>query len=267
MFPPEGAAPTSTLMLLRAVQRVADACSALGRDDDAARFRTAARRLADAYHSEYFDTQSRHYAIAGTGYRQAINVLPLAFGAVPAQYSADVFASLERDLIDRTSRHLDCGAAGVKQLLPVLDEYGRTDLAIDVATQPTRPGWGEWRAAGDTLWESWDADARSRNHYFLGSIAFWIQQRVGGLRATAPGWSEIEVAPVHDDRIRWGRITHETVRGPAAVDWSRDGADWHFRLAVPNGATATVRVPGADPVVVSAGPHELTVKTQVELTP
>jgi len=267
MFPPEGAAPTSTLMLLRAVQRVADACSALGRDDDAERFRDASGRLAEAYHSEYFDPQTRHYAVPGVAYRQAMNVLPLAFGAVPEQYASEVFASLESDLLNRTSRHLDCGAAGVKQLLPVLDQYGRADLAIDVATQPTRPGWGEWRAAGDTLWESWDADARSRNHYFLGSIAFWIQQRVGGLRATAPGWSEIEVAPVYDDRICWGRISHDSVRGRAAVGWSREGTDWRFRLDVPNGATATVRVPGADPVVVGEGPHELTVETQVELTP
>lgn len=260
-FPPEGAAPTSTMMLHRTAQRAADACDALGRADEAAAYREAASRLAAAYHREYFDDVSGSYRVAGVGYRQSLNILPLAFGAVPDEHRAAVFASLVGDLENRTGRHLDCGAASVKQLLPVLDAHGRADLALDVLLQTTRPGWHVWRQDSDTLWESWDPDARSRNHYFLGSVAAWIQQRVGGLRASAPGWRSIEFAPITDERVLRARTTHETVRGLAAADWSRSGREWQIDLTVPAGSHATVRIDGTPPLMRDAGIHRIRLET------
>ncbi len=123
-------------------------------------------------------------------------MLPLAFGVVPDEHVTSVRRSLVDDLEQRTGGHLDCGAVGVRHLLPVLSAAGRDDLALTVLTQRTAPSWGWWFENGETtLLESWDPDARSRNHYFLGSVAAWIQQRVGGLRVTEPGWTAFEISP------------------------------------------------------------------------
>jgi alpha-L-rhamnosidase len=70
-----------------------------------------------------------------------MNILTLAFGAVPDEHVTSVARSLAHDIEHRTGGHLDCGAIGVKYLLPVLSDHGRDDLAVTVATQRTAPGW------------------------------------------------------------------------------------------------------------------------------
>jgi alpha-L-rhamnosidase len=258
MFAPEGAAPTATMMLGRVAGRAADICRALGRTDQAERYADAAQQIAGAYHRAFFDQDSGTYRHDEVGYRQTMNVLPLAFGAVPDEDVDRVVAGLVRDIEQRTDGHLDCGAIGVKHLLPVLSEHGHDDLARTVATQRTAPGWGVWRQSGaTTLRESWDADARSHNHYFLGSVAAWIQQRVGGVRQTAPGWAAFEIRPVVDDRVGWARISHRTVRGDLAVHWHHEDGHWRADVTVPAGATAALHLPGRPATPLPSGAHRL----------
>lgn len=256
-FAPEGPMPTATMVLLHLVQRVADIGDVLG-DTGAERYRAAAAQLATAYHQRFFDTATGTYRAPGVGYRQAMNVLPLAFGAVPAEHVTSVAEGLFADIEHRTGGHLDCGAVAAKHLLPVLAAHGRPDLAITVATQRTRPGWGPWFEAGAaTLMESWDETARSHNHYFLGAASAWIQQAVGGLRPTSPGWATFDVAPLADDRLTWARTAHTTVRGRAAVAWRRTGDAWELDVEVPETAVATVRVPGHPETSLAGGRHAL----------
>ncbi|MDR0593275.1 MAG: family 78 glycoside hydrolase catalytic domain, partial [Bifidobacteriaceae bacterium] len=184
---PEGMAPIGTIMAVAALRGAAAVLRGAGQAG-AARFDAAAADAARAYHDAYFDPAAGVYAAPGVGYRQGMNILPLAFGAVPAEHVGSVRAGLVRDLEERTGGHLDCGFLGVRHLPRVLSEAGRDDLAIAALTIRTSPGWGAWYEAGETtLLESWDADARSRSHYSLGSVAAWIQQRIGALRLTEPG--------------------------------------------------------------------------------
>jgi alpha-L-rhamnosidase len=258
LFAPEGPMPTATMMLHHVACRAADIHGELGETSDARRYRAAADTVAAAYHRRFFDAATGTYRDPDVGYRQAMNVLPLAFGAVPADHVTAVAEGLFADIENRTRGHLDCGAVAAKHLLPVLAAHGRPDLAVTVATRRDRPGWGVWRDAGAaTLMESWDETARSHNHYFLGAAAAWIQQAVGGLRATSPGWATFDVAPIVDDRIGWARITHTSVRGRIEVAWRRSGGDWELTVEVPDTATATVRLPGHADAALQGGRHRL----------
>lgn len=222
----------------------------------------AALCISAAYHDAYFDEDAGFYSVAGAGYRQVLNVLPLAFEMVPAQHVSSVRASLVDDLENRTSGHLDCGAIGVRYLLPVLSDAGRDDLALGVLLQRTRPGWGIWFDGGErTLLEAWGEDARSRNHYFLGSVAAWIQQRVGGLRSTSPGWKTFEVSPVDDPRVTKATVSHRTPNGTASVSWRRGRGGWSLHIEVPAGSTATLAL---EPVrrYLPSGTHQLFVPTE-----
>ncbi|WP_425826632.1 family 78 glycoside hydrolase catalytic domain [Streptomyces fractus] len=254
-FAPEGPTPTATMMLGRIAQRMADISTALGHTDLARTYRAAARRVFTAYHDTYFDPAAGAYrATTGTGYRQSMNVLPLAFGAVPEEHTDSVFQSLVTDITERTAGHLDCGAIGVKHLLPVLSSHGRHDLAVTVATRPDRPGWGAWHRAGShTLHEHWDADARSHEHYFLGSTGAWMHRFVAGLRPTAPGWSTLDIAPLPDPRVPWARIGHRTPYGPIGVEWRRDGSTWHVDTTIPHGVRARLVLPGHEPTRLVPG--------------
>ncbi|MER7076841.1 alpha-L-rhamnosidase [Saccharopolyspora kobensis] len=257
-FAPEGPMPTATMMLRHVASRCADILDVLGETGAAERYRAAADVVATAYHQRFFDSGSGTYRVPGVGYRQAVNVLPLAFDAVPAEHVAAVAEGLFADIEHRTGGHLDCGAVAAKHLLPVLAAHGRPDLAITVATRRERPGWGVWREAGAaTLMESWDETARSHNHYFLGAAAAWIQQAVGGLRPTSPGWASFDVAPILDDRVEWARTAHTTSRGRAAVEWRRSDGTWELEVEVPEAARAAVRLPGHPETSLPGGRHAL----------
>lgn len=257
---PEGMAPIGTIMSVTLLQHAAAILRELD-DDHAERYDVAAAKVSDTYHRAYFDTSAGVYAVRGVGYRQVLNILPLAFGVVPESLVASVRAGLVSDLEERTDGHLDCGAIGVRHLLPVLSAAGRDDLALTLLTRRTPPGWGAWYEAGETtLLESWDADARSRNHYFLGSVSAWIQQRVGGLRVLEPGWRRFEVAPLDDPRVSRADIRHSTPLGEARAKWERGPGGWRFEISVPDGAQAHLRV-GAEEQELSAGEHVLHLRT------
>jgi alpha-L-rhamnosidase len=241
---PEGMAPIGTAMTVTILQHASRVLEAIG-DTSATEYAAAASFVGSRYHDEYFDPTVGGYGVRGTGYRQVLDILPLAFGIVPDEHVASTRQRLITDLETRTSGHLDCGAVGVRHLLPVLSAAGRDDLAVTVLTQRTRPSWGVWYEDGErTLLESWDRNARSRNHYFLGSVDAWIQQRVGGLRLTAPGWREFEIDPVDDPRIDRASIHHRTPLGPASVQWERGRGGRRFEVRVPDGSAASLEVGG-----------------------
>lgn len=254
-IPPEGTAPTATLMMISVLQHAARIMTVLRSADSAHRFTDAARRTADAYHVAYFDRETGSYAAPGAGYRQTMNALPLLFDVVPEPLRVRVGKGLTFDLEHRTAGHLDAGAVGTRYLPNALSLIGRDDLALDVLTQQTAPGWGAWFAAGEqTLMESWDATARSRNHYFLGGALSWVHQRVGGMRAAAPGWRIIDIDPIDDPRISRGSIRHDTPQGRAAVSWRRRSGGMDLDIEVPPGSIARVR-DGGTAVELGSGTH------------
>lgn len=256
---PEGMRPIGTIMAAASLRQTATLLRELG-DSREAEYAAAADQVARRYHQEYFDAGEGGYRVPGAGYRQVLDILPLAFGFVPLENVDSVRHGLIEDLELRTDGHLDCGAVGVRHLLPVLTAAGRDDLALTVLTQQTRPSWGAWYEAGEsTLLESWDVDARSRNHYFLGSVAAWIQQRVGGLRLTEPGWRRFVVDPVDDERVTRARMRHRTPLGDVAIRWERGPGGWRVDLRVPKGSIADVRIAGGEQEL-TAGDHVLRIR-------
>jgi len=75
-------------------------------------------------------------------------------------------------------------------------------------------------------------------------VASWIQQRIGGLRATAPGWTTFDVSPINDPRIVSASIRHRTPHGDANAAWERGPGGWSVQVTVPPGTLATVDIGG-----------------------
>ena len=176
---PEGMAPIGTVMSAAVLKQTAAVLSELG-DPDARRYLEQAESVGAAYHREFFDPDAGVYAVPGTGYRQALNVLPLAFGTVPAAAVESVRGGLIADLETRTDGHLDCGAVGVRHLLPVLTEAGRDDLALTVLTRRSRPGWGPGtRRASRPCWSHGEPTLA------LGTTISWDRCRPGSSRRWA----------------------------------------------------------------------------------
>lgn len=238
-----------TAFVFHATTTLAAIARVLGRDADADEFDAAAGRIAEAFNAEWLTPDGYRDAIGGR--RQVHQVLALAFGLVPEPAVATVVGALVDDIRQRDD-HLWVGALGTKHLLRVLTEHGHADLALRVATRTDAPSWGAWFETGaTTMWEHW-SNARSRDHYFLGTIDDWFFGDLAGVGILEPGYVRVAVDPVAPDGLDGVEATVGTPLGPLRVGWERDGDALLIRLRVPVGCT--VEVAGA---AYGSGEHDV----------
>jgi alpha-L-rhamnosidase len=260
---PEGTRLYGTSYIYLTATKLAQMARALGRDADARHFDTLASRIATAINTTFLDrTAGAYYDDKSAGYRQTSNLLPLSLGIVPAASKPAVVAHLVSDIQQR-GMHLNTGALGTKVILPTLTDLGYGDLAYQVATNPTYPGWGYWFSGlgATTMWEQWEADSRSHDHAFLGTVDDWLYQRVAGIEPAAPGYTKVTVKPYPVGGLTSASGHVDSPLGTVSSDWTRMQGRFTLRVTVPAGATATVFVPTATrrSVTGPAGAHLETV--------
>jgi alpha-L-rhamnosidase len=119
-----------------------------------------------------------------------------------------------------------------------------------------------------TIWERWDSmlpdgtinpgQMTSFNHYALGAVADWMHRSIGGIAPLEPGYARVLIAPRPGGDIDWARTSLETRHGKISVSWSRDGdGPVELDVAVPDGVTALVRLPGLQEQELGSGQHHL----------
>ena len=245
---PEDKRIAATAYLYRMADVMAQIEHVLGNDDKSRHFDAMAARVRAAFNQQFLDSARGLYRGQGDdGVRQTHQLLALGFGLVPTAQRARVVDALVQ-AVHAHDDHLDTGALGTKLLLPTLTATGHADLAWIVATQTSFPSWGYWRENGATsLWEHWKLDARSRGHYFLGTIDDWLFADVAGLRPLAPGWQRIGIHPALTAWLDRAQADTMTPFGRTAVAWSHKSGKLQLDVDVPLGSTAEVRVPGVTP--------------------
>jgi len=254
-FPPEGPDLCAAAYHYRAVTTLAAAAQVLGHLADADADEDLAARLRGAFHARFFDADAGCYGTGRGGYRQTSQVLPLAFGLVPAKHANRVVAGLVAD-IGAKGDHLDTGILGTKELWEVLTAHGHADLAYALLTQRTHPGFGDWVDQGaTTLWEAWE-QPRSRNHHMYGSYDAWLYSTVAGIAATAPGYARLRVQPTLCDGLSWANASIDTVRGRVASSWtlSADGR-FDLQVTIPPNAQADIVLPTGQRHQAGPGEH------------
>jgi len=99
----------------------------------------------------------------------------------------------------------------------------------------------------------------SFNHYALGAVADWMHRVVGGLAPAEPGYRTVRVAPRPGGGLTWAETTLDTPHGHVAVSWRlAPHGELEVHITVPEGVTAQVDVPGAEPQHVGGGHHHVT---------
>ena len=255
---PEDKRVAATAYLYRMAQTMARIERVLGSDGKARHFDAMSSQVYAAFNRQFFDPAKGLYRGQGDdGVRQTHQLLALGFGLVPAAQRPRVIDALIQAMHAHDD-HLDTGALGSKLLLPTLTAIGHGDLAWIVANQTSFPGWGYWRENGATsLWEHWKLDARSRGHYFLGSIDDWLFGDVAGLQPLAPGWQRIGIHPMLTAWLDHAQADTVTPFGRAAVAWSHPSGALQVDVDVPVGSTAEVRLPMTTPRSVTESGHPL----------
>ena len=250
---PEGARLVGTGYIYKTATTLAKIADALGRPADAQRFTGFAGSVADAFNATFLDKSAGvYYDDRSAGYRQTSNLLPLSLGIVPDAERAAVIANLVKDVTAR-GRHLDTGALGTKIILPLLTETGNAELAYQVATNPTYPGWGYWFTSlgATTMWEEWQDTSRSRDHAFLGTVDDWLYQHVAGIEPAAPGYTKISIQPYAVGGLTHAAAHVDSPLGRISSSWTRTDRQFVLLVRVPVGATAEILVPARDAHSVS----------------
>jgi alpha-L-rhamnosidase len=245
--PPEGPILSSTAHAYLFATRLADIAEILGDDESAAAYRARAEDLHTTFNDAFLDVEAGVYRTPGAEeYRQTSNILPLAFGLVPEASVDDVVANLVADIEERGT-HLNTGVVGTRYLLPVLTANGEIDVAYAVATQTTEPSWGYWleELGRTSLQEHWQADTRSLNHHFFGSIGHWLYADLAGITPAAPGWATARIKPHIPGGLDHAEASTQTVRGTVASEWRRTGRGLELEATVPPNARGEVHVPAA----------------------
>ncbi|HZM75101.1 MAG TPA: family 78 glycoside hydrolase catalytic domain [Candidatus Limnocylindrales bacterium] len=250
----------STAFFAHAARLVSEMAAATGHPNEAASYGTLANQIAAAFTSRFVSGDGTVAGNTQTGY-----VLALAFKLLPANLVQPAVNKLAAK-VAASGGHLSVGFLGVENLLPVLADNGRADLAYQILLQPGFPGWGYMLSRGaTTVWERWDGirtdgsfndpGMNSFNHYGLGSVGDFLYRQVGGLAAGSPGYQSLIVAPKPGGGLSSARSALQTPYGQAISDWTSSAGVFTLRVTVPTGTSALVKIPATSPATVTAPPQ------------
>ncbi|MCO6003831.1 glycoside hydrolase family 78 protein [Actinoallomurus purpureus] len=244
----------ATAYFAHSAELTARAAGVLG-DERAGRYAALARDIRATFTDRFATPDGRIEGDTQTAYALALHFELLPDG--PAAGAADRLA----ELVEEAGPGLTTGFLGVGLIAPVLDRWGRADLAHALLRRTEPPSWlYPLRHGATTIWERWDGYTDERgfqapamnsfNHYALGSVGEWLYRGLAGLDQ-APGsvaYREPLIRPRPFRRpgeSHWAEASHESARGRIAVRWEQDDDGLRLAVSVPPGATATVHIPVA----------------------
>ncbi|TYL45314.1 Bacterial alpha-L-rhamnosidase [Nocardioides sp. BGMRC 2183] len=226
---------------------MADIATVLGKPAAARTYTARAARIADDFRAAYYDAETGSWSNGN----QAALALALDEDLVPDDLRADAVQALVQR-IEADGGQFMVGEVGLYALLRVLADEGLHDLAYDLATRPNGNSYAKFVNSGSTsLPEHWSGrgGTGSQNHYMLGMLEGWLNESLAGL-GQAPdsvAFEHVLVQPALVEGVDSASASYDSVRGPIATAWSRDGDVLELTVEVPGNTTATVRVPnGAD---------------------
>jgi len=245
-------APVNTAVFYQCAQAVANAASVLGDRPAAKRYLALGDSIRMAYNAAFLRPSADTY---GNG-SQTEDILPLVTGIAPPERREAVAGHLVHTIVVDKDGHLDTGITGTQYIGDVLCDHGYGDLAVNVFTQGTYPGFGHQVALGaTTTWEQWysKGEMNSHNHAMFSGAAATLFSRLGGVRPVEAGYRRFIVRPAVVDSLHWVRVSVETARGRVRSAWERQGKRYALEVEVPVGAEAEVYVPSAATGTVMEG--------------
>ena len=152
---------------------------------------------------------------------------------------------------------LQTGFLGTSILMQTLTENGMADIAWDLLFQRKNPSWLYSVDNGaTTIWERWNSytlesglgpkGMNSFNHYAYGCVCQWIWETAAGIAAdpAKPGFRHIIMKPVPDKRLGSIEAVYRSAAGTIRSAWKYEGDVCTWTFTVPDGASATVTLPG-----------------------
>ena len=232
---------------------MADMAAATGRN---AEKYLAMEAEAKAYIKEKFLNADGTFKTAVLNTMQTPALFALKTGVVEGEGKAAMIARLRKNF-EEHDNCLQTGFLGTSILMSVLTDNGMVDIAYNLLFQRKNPSWLYSVDNGaTTMWERWNSytleegmskhGMNSFNHYAYGCVCEWIWETAAGIAcdASAPGFKNIIMRPVPDKRLGHVEAEYNSAAGLIKSAWRYKGDKWIWEFTVPEGATASVTLPG-----------------------
>ena len=232
---------------------MADMAAATGRD--AARYRQMAED-GRAYMRQQFMNEDGTFKLDVLNTMQTPALFALKNGMVEGKAKEDMIARLRKNF-EEHDNCLQTGFLGTSILMATLTENGMEDIAYELLFQRKNPSWLYSVDNGaTTIWERWNSymvkegmgpkGMNSFNHYAYGCVCEWIWETCAGIASdpAQPGFKHIIMKPIPDKRLGHISAEYQSAAGLIKSAWCYEGDQWIWDFTIPEGATASVTLPG-----------------------
>ena len=235
---------------LKTAARIAEA---LGKNDDAAKYRRRAEAVRQAVHKEFFDPKENGYVNNFQAYLAAA----LLVGLPPEELQAKVYKRFEDEILIHRKGHFWGGITGGYFIVKNLIEFDRTDLMFEMATKEDYPGWGDMlRRGATTAWEAWDGRNSLLHSSYL-HVGAWFIEGLAGIRPDpeGPGYKRFLIKPgvLKDKPLDGVKARFESPYGTIRSEWRIRNGTLALTVSVPPNTTCTLYVPTQDPGSIKEG--------------
>ena len=242
---------------------------ALATGRDAASYQQMADE-AKAYIQKNFMNSDGTFKTALLNTMQTPALFALKNQLVEGEAKAQMIARL-RENFAQHDNCLQTGFLGTSILMATLTENGMEDIAYELLFQRKNPSWLYSVDNGaTTIWERWNSymvdkgmgpqGMNSFNHYAYGCVCEWIWETAAGIASdpAKPGFKHIIMKPVPDKRLGYLTAEYQSASGLIKSAWKYEGDQWIWDFTIPEGATASVTLPGeTEAKVYESGTYQI----------
>ena len=185
---------------------------------------------------------------------------PALFALKNQLVSGEAKNKMTARLRENFTQHGNClqtGFLGTSILMATLTENDMEDIAYELLFQRKNPSWLYSVDNGaTTIWERWNSymvdqgmgpqGMNSFNHYAYGCVCEWIWETAAGIASdtASPGFKHIIMKPIPDKRLGYLNAEYQSASGLIKSAWRYEGNQWIWDFTIPEGATASVTLPG-----------------------
>ena len=232
---------------------MADMAKATGRD--AARYLQMAEDGRAYMHRKFMNADGT-FKLDVLNTMQTPALFALKNGLVEGKAKEGMLARLRKNF-EEHDNCLQTGFLGTSILMSTLTENGMEDIAYELLFQRKNPSWLYSVDNGaTTIWERWNSymvdegmgprGMNSFNHYAYGCVCEWIWETCAGISSdpAQPGFRHIIMKPIPDKRLGHISAEYQSAAGLIKSAWKYEGDQWIWDFTIPEGATASVTLPG-----------------------
>lgn len=172
---------------------------------------------------------------------QAAQALPLFWGMVPEDRTADVAESFRTILL--SDGCLKTGEVGLPYIIQTMNRCGMNDMLTRMILKPEHPSYYAFVLQGETsLGEYWEVNPRSHCHDMMGHIAEWYYNGIAGIIPEAPGFQSITIRPYLPESMTKFVCSYASASGMIAVSVTENEKEIQLNAEVPGDVTYTVDI-------------------------